>query len=108
MPSREMLTASLAGAGAVWRRLLFCASLFRLPFAGATWVACFATFAGRTWTASQMRATATFRFVNFFTGFRLVNGSTPAKLFQISTGRFRGQEATSLASSWEEPKYSAL
>ena len=108
LPSRATLTGSFAAAGAVWRRLLFGASLFRLPSAGATWVAGFATFAGRTWTAPQIRATATLRSVNFFTGLSAVNGATPAKLFQISTGRVRGQEATSLASSWEEPKYSAL
>jgi hypothetical protein len=35
-------------------------------------------------------------------------GATPAKLFQISTGRVPGQEATNLVSSWEAPKYSAL
>ena len=55
-----------------------------------------------------MRATADLRSANFFTGLNAVNGATPAKLFQISTGRVRGQEATSLASSWGEPKYSAL
>ena len=46
--------------------------------------------------------------VNFFTGLSVVNGATPAKLFQISTVRLRGQEATSLTSSWGQPKYSAL
>jgi len=55
-----------------------------------------------------MRSTATLRFVNLFTGVRSVNGATPAKLFQISTERFAGPEAISLASSWAEPKYSAL
>ena len=45
----------------------------------------------------QRNATATLRSVNFFTGLRVVNGATPAKLFQISTVRFRGQEPTSLA-----------
>src|ERR1035437_1539843 len=108
LPSRATLTGSFAAAGSVWRRLLFAASLFRLPSAGATWAAGFATFAGRTWTASQMRATAVLRSVNFFTGLSAVNGATPAKLFQISTVRLRGQDATSLASSWGEPKYSAL
>ena len=108
LPSRTTLTGSFAAAGAVWRRLLFGASFFRLPFAGATWAAGFATFANKTWIAIQIRSTATFRFVNFFTGLRSVNGATPAKLFQISTGRVRGQEATSLANSREDPKYSAL
>jgi len=51
-----------------------------------------------------MRVTAELRSVNFFTGLRAVNGATPATLFQISTGRMRGQEPTSLASSWVEPK----
>ncbi len=82
--------------------------ILRFPFVGATWVACFPTFASGTWITDQIRSTATFRFVNFFTGLRLVNGATLAKPSQISTGRFRGQEATSLANSWEEPKYSAL
>src|ERR1035437_2072987 len=106
--SRATLTGSFAAAGAVWRRLLFGAPLFRLPSAGATWVAGFATFAGRTWTGSQIRATSDLRSVNLFTGLSVVNGATPAKLFQISTVWLRGQDATSLASSWEEPKYSAL
>src|ERR1035437_9868068 len=108
LPSRATLTGSFAAAGAVWRRLLFGASLFRLPFAGARCVAGFATFANKTWIASQIRVTAALRSVNFFTGLRAVKGATPAKLFQISTGRVRGQEPTSLASSWGEPKYSAL
>jgi hypothetical protein len=55
-----------------------------------------------------MRVTAALRFVNRFTGLRLVNGAIPAKLFQISTGRFAGQEVASLASSWAEPKDSVL
>ena len=99
---------SSAAAGAVWRRLLFAASLFRFLFSGATSGAGCATFAGRTCTASQIRVTADLRSVNFFTGLSEVKGATPAKLFQISTGRLRGQEPTSLASSWGEPKYSAL
>src|SRR5256885_4498460 len=51
---------------------------------------------------------AALRLGNFFTGLSPVNGATPAKLFQISTGRRAGQEAASLASSWAEAKYSAL
>ena len=74
----------------------------------AAWAARFPTFASRAWTASQIRPTATLRLVNFFTGLSSVNGATPAKLFQISTGRLAGQEAASLASSWEEPKVSVL
>src|ERR1700691_2313120 len=41
------------------------------PLAGATGFAGLATSEGRRWTASQMRATAALRLVNFFTGFRL-------------------------------------
>jgi hypothetical protein len=44
-------------------------------------------------TACQIRATAAFRFVNFFTAFKSSNGVTPANLFQVSarrdTGHFR-------------------
>ena len=50
----------------------------------------------KAWIAVQIRSTATFRFVNFFTGLSSVNGATPAKLFQISTGRFAGQDADQL------------
>src|SRR5579862_2998849 len=108
LPSRATLAASLAAARAVWRRLPFCASLVRFPLAGATWAAGFPTFANKAWTAFQMRVAAVLRLVNFFTGLRLVKGATPAKLFQTSTGRLAGQEATSLASSCAEPKVSAL
>src|SRR5580658_4341064 len=57
--------------------------------------------------ASQIRATAAFRSVNFFTGFRLPKGTTPAKLFHTSIRRVAGQEPASLFNSREEPKYSA-
>ena len=69
---------------------------------------CIATLADKARTAFQISATAALRLGNFFTGLRLVKGAAPAKLFQISTGRRAGQEAASLASSWAEPKYSAL
>jgi len=55
--------------------------------------------ANRVCTAFQIRATATLRLVNFLTGFSALNGATPAKLFQTSTGRLAGQEAISFASS---------
>src|SRR5579871_6083756 len=107
LPSRAISPVSLRTPRAVWRRLLFGATFFRLPFALAALAACFVTFADKTWTAFQMRSTATLRFVNLFTGARSVKGATPAKLFQISAGRFAGQEAINLASSWAEPKYPA-
>jgi hypothetical protein len=61
-----------------------------LGFGVGWWAAGFATFANKTWTASQMRATATLRSVNFFNGLSVLSGATPAKLFQISTGRLGG------------------
>lgn len=46
--------------------------------------------ADKAWSAFQISSTAALRLGNFFTGLRLVNGVTPAKLFQISTGRRGG------------------
>jgi hypothetical protein len=62
-------------------------------------VACGATSADRRSTAFQILATAAFRLVNFFTGFRSSKGATPAKLFQVSTSRDSGHFAVSFASS---------
>src|SRR5205814_6530687 len=45
-------------------------------------------------------ATAPFRSVNFFSGFRSSHGATPAKLFQVSTKRDAGHSVLSLASSF--------
>jgi hypothetical protein len=51
-------------------------------------------------TACQIRATAAFRLVNFFTGFRSSKGATPAKLFQMLAKRDAGHSAGSFASSF--------
>jgi hypothetical protein len=53
----------------------------------------------RRLTACEIRATAALRLVNFLTGFKSSNGTTPAKPFQSSTSLAAGQEAVSLASS---------
>lgn len=90
------------------RRLVFGAPMFRFPFAGASWVAGFPTFANKNWIAVQVCSKDTFRFVNFIACLSEVNGATPAKLFQISTGRVQGHEASNLVGSWDEPRYSAL
>jgi hypothetical protein len=52
-----------------------------LPLAGATSVVGCAPSGDSRATACQIRVTAAFRLVNFFTGFRSSNGATPAKLF---------------------------
>src|SRR5215469_5164944 len=54
----------------------------------------------RRWIACQIRATATFRSVNFLTGFSSPNGDTPAKPFQISIKRLTGHSAPSLPNSF--------
>ena len=50
--------------------------------------------------AAQIRTTAVFRLVNFFTA------ATPGKAFQISTSRADGQPSANLASSFALPKRS--
>jgi hypothetical protein len=54
----------------------------------------------RRWRAFQMRPSAAFRSVNFFTGFKSSKGETPAKLFQIPGSREAGQSAESRVSSF--------
>src|ERR1035437_5667366 len=73
---------------------------FAFPLVGATSRAGCAASRDRRATACQIRATASFRLVNFFTDFRSSKGATPAKLFQVSTRRDAGHSALSLASSF--------
>jgi hypothetical protein len=73
------------------RRGVLAGDFFVFPVAGAAGAACGATSADRRCTTAQIRTTANFRLVNFFTGFRSSNGATPAKLFQVSTRREAGQ-----------------
>src|ERR1017187_283376 len=96
--------ASGAGVGASAAAL---AALVALPFfAGlaAAWGAGVAAWgagaASSFWMAVQMRVTAVLRSVYFLTGFRSPKGGAPAKLFQISTRRFMGHSAATLASSF--------
>src|ERR1019366_4912435 len=101
------LFCARAGRGA------FVGDFFALALAGATGSAGCAASGDRRATAAQIRATAAFRSVNFFTGFRSSKGATPAKLFQVSTRRDAGHSAVSLASSfalendWVSPAGSA-
>jgi hypothetical protein len=66
----------------------------------ATGVGCGATSGDRRSITFQILATAAFRSVNFFTGFRSSKGATPAKLFQVSAKREAGHSAVSLPSSF--------
>jgi hypothetical protein len=62
----------------------------------------------RRWTAFQMRPSAAFRSVNFFTGFKSSKGATPAKLFQISRSGEAGQSVESRVSSFSVENLSVL
>ena len=95
--------SSLPPFAPFWACLLGLAgAFFALSLADTKSLACGATLGNGRWTAAQIRATAAFRSVNFFTGFSSVNGATPAKLFQTSTSRDAGHSAASLASSFSE------
>jgi hypothetical protein len=92
-------------------RVAFCAlvgGLVPLPLGGCNVGRGFRNVGNQPLDSSQIRVAATFRSLNFLTGFNLSNGATPAKLFQTSTRRFAGQEPTSLFSSRAVLKYSAV
>jgi hypothetical protein len=74
--------------------------LLRLPLGRRGGPACGATSGDRRWIAPQIRVTADFLLVNFFTGFRSSNGATPAKLFQVSIRREASHSAASFARSF--------
>ena len=110
-----LLRSSVAPFNARACRGALVGGFFTFPLAGATSGAGCASSGDRRTTACQIRATAAFRSVNFFTGFRSSKGATPAKLFPASTRRDAGHSAVSLASSlelendcdWSEPAGSA-
>ena len=95
LPSRAVGVASLAVA-----------RLVALAFFGATGAASGAGAGVSAWMAFQIRVTAVLRSVNFLTGFRSPKGTTPAKVFQTSGKRVRGQSAESLANSFSVAKRS--
>src|SRR5216684_7368747 len=64
-----------------------------LPFFVATCGLCAPTVGLRCWMAFQIRVTASSRLVNFLVG------TTPGRLFQISTSRAPGHWAASLPNS---------
>src|SRR5258708_9185536 len=85
-----LLRSSVVPVRARARRGALVGDFFVFPLVGAASGAGCAPSGERRWTAAQIRATAAFRLVNFFTGFNSVKGATPAKPFQTSTSREPG------------------
>src|SRR5216684_7128186 len=87
------ITRAVLLVGRARGRALRLAFFPALPFFDATGGLCAPTVGLRCWIAFQIRVTASRRLVNFLVG------TTPGRLFQISTSRPLGHWAASFANS---------